>query len=211
MTARRSRLFPLALAALLLAPGLGARQYDQSDPYARQRAPIESPSGFEYDDSQDVPWREDGAASLKVPPPPADDALAELRLDALQRPFTAYLDTSTLAVNPVDGVLRYWLVVRSGSSVTTSYEGMNCRSREYKTYAFAEPREPGGLRMVRDPRWQVLGFNRRNDFRWELADSYLCIGTDAKSPKDVVSTIRGHYDRANPYSEYRDNTRPWAP
>ena len=210
MTARRSLLLVLAVAALVQAPGLEARKYDPSDPYSRQRSPNES-GEFGYDDSQDVPWREDSAAGGQVPPPPGVDALAELPLATLPRPLTAYLDTKTLAVNPADGVLRYWLVVRAGSSVTTSYEGMNCRSREYKTYAFADPREPDGLRMVRDPQWQVLGLNRRNDYRWELADSYLCIGIDAKSPKDVIGTVRGYYDRANPFSEYRDNARPWAP
>lgn len=208
MTLRRSRLAALPIAALLVASAVPARAYDASDPYSRQRSPNES-GEFRYDDSQDVPWRED---RIQVPSPPAEDArLGELRLDLLPKAFTAHLDTASLAVSPVDGVLRYWLVVRSGSSATTSYEGMNCRSREYKVYAFADPREPNGLRMVRDPRWQELGTRRGTDYRWELAESYLCIGTDAKTPADVVGTLRGYYQRQNPFSEYTDNTRPQMP
>jgi len=208
MPSRRSRLSALAIAALLCAPGLHARSYDSSDPYSRQRSDNER-GEFRYDDSKDVPWQEDAAGRVQVPPPPDDGALAELRLDNLPRPFTAYLDTNALSVSPSDGVVRYWLVVRSGSSSTVSYEGMNCRSREYKVYGFADPREPNGVRPVREPKWQPLGFNRRSDYRWELADSYLCIGVDAKKPKDVIGTIRGYYQRANPFSEYRDNARPW--
>lgn len=208
MPSHRSRLAVLAIAALLCAPALHARSYDQSDPYSRQRSENER-GEFRYDDSKDVPWQEDAAGRVQVPPPPDEGTLAEVRLDSLQRPFTAYLDTNALAVSPSDGVLRYWLVVRSGASSTVSYEGMNCRTREYKIYAFADAREPDGLRPVREPRWQPLGFNRRSDYRWELADSYLCVGIDAKKPKDVIGTIRGHYQRANPFSEYRDNARPW--
>lgn len=210
MPSRRSRLSALVLAALLCAPVLHARSNDPSDPYSRQRSDNDR-GEFRYDDSKDVPWQEDAAGRVQVPPPPDDGALAELKLDTLQRPFTAYLDTNALAVSPSDGVLRYWLVVRSGNSSTASYEGMNCRTREYKIYAFADAREPDGLRPVREPRWQLLGFNRRNDYRWELAESYLCIGTKAKAPKDVVGTIRGHYQRQNPFSEYSDNTRLQMP
>lgn len=210
MTSRRSRVSVLAIAALLLAPGLPASSYDASDPYSRQRSENER-GEFRYDDSKDVPWQEDSAGKVQVPAPPEDATLVELSLDALQRPFTAFLDTKTLAVSPADGVVRYWLVVRSGSAATTSYEGMSCRSREYKVYAFADPREPNGLRPVREPKWQPLGFNRRNDFRWELAETYLCIGTSAKAPKDVVGTVRGHYQRQHPFSEYTDNTRPQLP
>jgi len=212
MTQRSLRLSTVGLVVLgLVATGVAttrAADRDSSDPYYRQR-PLIDRGEFQYDDSKDVPWRED---SSKLPPPPAADAtLSELDLDNLPKAFTAYLDTTTLNVNPNDGVIRYWLVVRAGNSATTSYEGMNCSSREYKTYAFADPREPNGLRMVRDPKWQLLGFNRSNDYRWEIAESYLCIGTSAKSPQDVVGTIRGHYQRQNPFSEYTDNTRSQIP
>jgi len=193
---------------LAAASWLQAASEDRSDPYARQRPSIDR-GEFQYDDSKDVPWRED---QIQLPAPPGDDAtLGELKLDSLPKAFTAYLDMATLNVNPTDGVIRYWLVVRGQGGATTSYEGMNCRSREYKAYAFADPRAPNGLRPVRAPRWQLLGFARRSDYRWELADSYLCIGTDAKAPKDVVGSIRGYYQRQKPFSEYTDNTRPQIP
>ena len=202
---------PRLVVAMLLATAVSGPQAagsDSSDPYYRQRSPHER-GDFQYDDSKDVPWRED---RIQVPPPPREDAaLSELKLDTLPKPFVAYLDTATLNVNPNDLVLRYWFIVRSGSSTTTSYEGMNCRSREYKTYAFADAREPNGMRAVREPQWQALGFGRSNDYRWELADSYLCIGTDPKTPQDVVGSIRGYYQRQNPFSEYSDNTRPQLP
>lgn len=208
MRSHRSPLSVLLIAGVLLAPGLRAASYDGSDPYYRQRSPNQT-GDFQYDDSKDVPWRE---GSTQVPPPPGEDApLGQLKLDSLQKAFTAHLDTSTLGLSPVDGMLRYWLVVRSGGSATISYEGMNCRTREYKIYAFADPREPDGLRMVREPRWQLLGMTRRSDYRWELADSYLCIGTNAKTPADVIGTIGGYYQRQNPFSEYTDNTRPQIP
>jgi hypothetical protein len=209
MILQRTRLSGLLAAVLALTAGAQAGSKDASDPYARNRSENEQGS-FRYDDSRDIPWRED-SGPVQVPPPPEDGTLGQLQLDNLPRSFTAFLDTKTLAVNPVDGVLRYWLVLRSGSSSTISYEGMSCRSREYKIYGFADPREPSGVRLVREPKWQPLGFSRRNDFRWELADSYLCLGIEAKSNKDVLSSIRGHYERANPFAEYRDNARPFVP
>ena len=209
MIFQKIRLSSLLVVALLLTGGVQAGPRDSTDPYSRNRSEIDK-GEFRYDDSKDVPWRED-SGPIQVPPPPEDGTLGELKLDALPRSFTAYLDTNTLAVNPGDGILRYWLVVRSGGSSTISYEGMNCRSREYKIYAFADGREPNGVRLVREPKWQLLGFNRRNDYRWELADSYLCVGIEAKSTKDVIGSVKGYYDRANPFAEYRDNARPSAP
>lgn len=209
MTHRKTRLSGVLAAMLALTAGVQAGSYDASDPYYRSR-PENEQGSFRYDDSRDIPWRED-SGPIQLPPPPEEGTLGELKLDNLPQSFAAFLDTKTLAVNPVDGVLRYWLVVRSGGSSTISYEGMSCRSREFKIYGFADAREPNGVRLVREPKWQPLGFNRRSDYRWELADAYLCVGTEAKSAKDVLSSIRGHYERANPFAEYRDNARPFVP
>ena len=84
MTKPSLRHSAVGLLALALATGVGrvpAADRDSSDPYYRQR-PLIDRGEFRYDDSRDVPWREDSA---KLPPPPAGDAvLGELKLDNLQ-------------------------------------------------------------------------------------------------------------------------------
>ena len=203
----RHRAFALALLAALPLAG-AAGDYDSSDPYYRQRAPNEK-GVFGYDDSGDTPWRED---KVKIPPPPpAEASLSEVRLDSLPKGFRAYLDPAAIELNPTDKVLRYWIVVRSGGSSNVSYEGVNCASREYKVYAFADPRAPDGIRPIREPRWQEVGFSRRNDYRWELFDGVLCSGTSPREARGIAAAVGGYYQRARPLSEYSENLRPMMP
>ena len=203
------RRFACTLAGLAtLASAASAATYDSSDPYSRQRAPNER-GAFEYDDSGDKEWSED---KVKVPPPPAEDAgLAELRLDHLPKGFRAYLDPAAVELNPIDRVLRYWLVVRSGSASTATYEGVNCSTREYKVYAFGDPRSPEGFRPARNPQWQPVGFVRRSDHHWELFDTVLCSGSTPRDASGIAAAVGGYYQRARPLSEYSENLRPLIP
>jgi hypothetical protein len=199
----------LALALLAALPTAGAAgDYDASDPYYRQRAPNER-GVFSYDDSGDTPWSED---KIRIPPPPAADAsLPEVRLDSLPKGFRAFLDPTAVERNPLDNVLRYWILVRSGGSINLSYEGANCASREVKVYAHADPRAPDGIRPVREPRWQEVGFSRRSDYRWELLDGVLCSGTSPRDTPGVAAAVGGYYQRARPFTEYSENLRPMLP
>ena len=195
-----------SLAALVTDAGAGS--YDSSDPYHRYRAPNEK-GAFTYDDSGDKVWSEE---KVRIPAPPAsEEGFLELQLESLPREFRAYIDPGAVDLNPNDRVLRYWLIVRSGASTTVSYEGANCASRELKVYAFADPRGPDGLRRVRDPRWQPVGFGRRNDYHWELFDSVLCSGSSPRDQRGITAAAKGYYERTRPMSEYSENLRPPLP
>lgn len=192
-----------ALAAALLLRGATAEPYDPTDPYSRRGSRIGS-DALQYDDSKDVPWREEG---ITVPPPPGENTeLVEVAMDELPKGFKAYLDLGSVTVNPLDRATRYWLVVRSGASANVSYEGVNCATRELKVYAYADPR--GAVRPVPKPEWKPLGFARANDYHWALADGYLCSGTSPRDPKELISALKGRYSFGKWYSEYTENLRP---
>jgi len=83
-----------------------------------------------YDDA--APWQEQ--QDVELPAFPKEENLREFYVSAVAT--NKYLvDASTLSVG-ADGVVRYALVVKTaGGATNVSFEGINCRERNWKHYA----------------------------------------------------------------------------
>ncbi len=131
------------------------------------------------------PWKE---SRIEVPPPPEDKDLLEIPVDVLSEEFTLYIDQRNLNVGE-DNVVRYWLVLRTGRGANNVfYEGLRCRQREYKTYAYASTTRKGKVREVKKPRWQAIYTGK--DFRGEMME-YLCNDVVPRTPERIVAAIKG--------------------
>lgn len=81
---------------------------------------------------EDEPWQE-----LKEVEPPAFPKPGDLREFYVGAATTNkyFIDASTLATG-ADGIVRYVLVVQtSGGATNVSFEGINCKERQWKHYA----------------------------------------------------------------------------
>ncbi|MES9906732.1 MAG: CNP1-like family protein, partial [Sedimenticola sp.] len=88
-------------------------------------------------------------------------------------PFRYYIDSRSLSYNPIDGVVRYTLVIRSSKGgENVAFEGMRCNAREYKVYALGNGR--GKLRPHPNPRWKMIAETGYTRYRTDLARNYLC-------------------------------------
>ncbi|MBU0500488.1 MAG: CNP1-like family protein [Gammaproteobacteria bacterium] len=181
------RFLSLFLSSLLAAAVWADNPYDNIR-YNRE------PS-FNYDDSKDKPWQE---AKLEIPPPPRDRDLIEVHIDSVGDSFTVWLDTKTLSIGKDDRVIRYWLVLRSKTGANNAmYEGLRCKTKEYKTYAFASQKETGKIDEMKQPKWLPTKSVRGFQFRQELQEGYFCsFGVD-KTRDEIVKVLedanRGHY------------------
>jgi hypothetical protein len=138
--------------------------------------------------ADDAPWKESEA---ELPPLPSNKDLVEFRL---RNPSTSrfFVDGSTLTVGK-DRVVRFAVVIRSSEGVdNTSYAGLKCRGREWKTYAYAAERN---WRRVADPQWKPIPNLSYNNYQFTLAEDYMCTdsmftGGPIGSPKLIVRTLR---------------------
>jgi hypothetical protein len=91
-------------------------------------------------DQDSTAWVED-----TPPPPPAYDIK---RLIDIEMPpgthVTVGIDPKTITVNLASGVVRYVVVARGSAAVNAMYEGIRCRSGEFRVYA----------RQVRGQSWE---------------------------------------------------------
>lgn len=131
-------------------------------------------------------FRED---ELKLPPPPAEAGLIEFRPRGDQK-NGFYVDGSSVSIG-ADRVIRYTLIVKSPSGVSNvSYEGMRCKTAEYKVYAFAS--RDGQWAKLREPKWQSTGASSSN-FHYSLRADYLCDSeaVGGRDVRDLVSRLKG--------------------
>jgi len=143
---------------------------------------------LDYDDSLVKKWEEDKINSL--PELYDTDDLQEASINEVQKGFTVLVDKKHLSIGD-DGVLRYWLVLRSGQgAVNAMYEGMRCETSEYKTYAFVIGRKHRRVAPMRDPRWQKVRGAYGPNFRWELMQDYFCMLGRAKPVEQILDNLR---------------------
>lgn len=150
---------------------------------------------FNYDDSKDKPWQEE---KLEIPPPPRDRDLIEVHIDSVGDSFTVWVDTKSLSIGKEDRVIRYWLVLRSKTGANNSmYEALRCKTKEYKTYAFANQKEGGKIDEMKNPKWLPTKATRGFQFRQELQEGYFCSFGADKTRDEIVKALeeanRGHY------------------
>ena len=154
-TGRARRLAWLALIAAGLACVPAAAQ--------RTREPIQAPP-----EAPEV-------GELKVPPPayPADADLVEFQLPGRTR-NRYYVDGKTLSVG-ADKIVRFVMVVRSPANVSNvSFAGVNCKTREWKDYAFA--RTDRTWAVNEQAQWRYIQDLNLNNYQYTLFDEFFCYG-----------------------------------
>ena len=143
---------------------------------------------FDYDDSQDKPWIENEA---EIPPPPDPSTLDELQITGLPPGFTLLLDLERLAVDPVDRVIRLWLVLRSKEGHdNTSFEGYRCASGEYRVYAYADPRRDPPVREMTRSTWREARGSMAQNYRRHLLKQTFCGLRGARTPTEIRQAVR---------------------
>jgi len=136
---------------------------------------------------------------LALPPPPGDAGLIEFRPRGSSK-NRFYMDAGSVSLGK-DWVVRYTLVVKSPSGVANvSYEGMRCKTSEYKVYAYAA--RDGQWIKSREPKWQPTGVTNSN-FHYSIWKDYLCDSeaVAGRNAKDLVIKLKGN----DPYQSNTTN------
>ena len=149
------------------------------------------------------PWKE---AEVALPPYPRDQDLIRFELTG-QTTNRFYVDGSSLTVEP-DKVIRFALVIRPvGETSTASYAGVNCKTGEWKDYAYG--RDGQRWEPVKDPQWRRIENQRINNYQYTLAVHYFCTsglfsGGPVGSPKAIVRNMKNprpaDYRAPSPYN-----------
>ena len=146
---------------------------------------LETPGAIDIQEPE--PWQEQEVA---LPPYPAEDDLVAVTSDRLRAGMTLELDRRHLAVGN-DGVVRYTVVVASARGArNVFFEGIDCRERRYKTYAYGH----GGrtLRSRTNPQWERIPLRGTRSFRKDLSEGYFCERFGhARSRGDIMDRLDG--------------------
>lgn len=133
---------------------------------------LKSPSAFDdfgkFDESKVEKWKE-----LESPLPAYPD---NQHLVRAHMPITytldVYIDEKSVSLLK-DGVTRFTLVVETQSGGrNVFFEGYNCDTQEYKTYATGVP--GGTFEPLKKPSWQRVQYYDVNAFRFQLLRYYVC-------------------------------------
>ena len=162
---------------------------------------LKAPQRGETQDIGGVP-EEKGFKEIEVTLPayPQDAALLEF----LPRRNSAnhfYIDRNSVSVGS-DRVVRYSTVIKSPSgALNTSYEGLRCKTSEYKVYAFGTGKDEWA--KAPDVQWRKVP-RMSGDFRFALFKDYFCDG-DAIAGRhelDLIANLAG-----NPLNNITDKNR----
>ena len=120
------------------------------------------------DQSQEQPWDEQ---KPQLPPFPKDENLVKIQVDG-GLSFDFFVDLESVGVGR-DGVVRYTLVARSiGGAANIAYEGIRCKRRERKLYAFG--RADKTWSAARNPQWASISDLPVNLIQATLHDAFFC-------------------------------------
>ena len=144
---------------------------------------------FDYDDSGDVPWKEDRLADLT---PPENDNLKQLDIDHSPVGFKVYIDTTSITVSETDSIVRYWLVLKAGKSRNAMYEGIKCNTNEYKTYAYENKWKKGKVNISKVAKWLPIKAQGHEYFRFELVKYFFCSDVLPRPVEDIQDIIAGY-------------------
>jgi len=147
---------------------------------------------FDYDFENEKPWKE---LESQLPAYPKDENLLPFQVSAATD-NSFYVDSQSISVGE-DGVVRFTLVVRSPEGASNvMFEGIRCRTREVRVYAFG--RSDGTWGKARDNEWKLIHYERRNRPDHVLYDDFFCpreiIVTDPAEAIDALK--RGNHPRA---------------
>jgi hypothetical protein len=127
---------------------------------------------WDYDlDQEKKPWEE---MQTQLPPYPKAENL--LRFEMGSNTANQYfVDASSLSVGE-DDVVRYTLVIRAGGGANNvSFEGMRCKSREVRVYAFGHAN--GQWSRARNAGWRTVEARDVNGHHFALLRDYFCWNT----------------------------------
>jgi hypothetical protein len=192
MLIRKNPLKLLVRGAVLgMLVGLaGAPHAADPDPYRDYRG-TGSGGGFDYDDSGDIPWIENETEVLAMP---QAENLSPVGVDALPRGMTLLIDRSRITVDPKDRVVRVWLWLRSDQGAESgSFEGYRCETREYKVYAYANPRRDPPVSKAKAPTWLSAKSAAGANYRLELLNDYFCGIRGARTAQEIGVAMTGEF------------------
>jgi hypothetical protein len=112
-----------------------------------------------------------------------------------------YVDPNALSIGP-DRVIRYSLIVKSPSgALTISYEGLRCKTSEYKQYGFSVTN--GEWTKARNTEWRNVP-KTASDFRFALYKDYFCDleAIAGRNERDLIANLAG-----NPLNNVTDKNR----
>jgi CNP1-like family len=127
--------------------------------------------------------------AVVLPQYPQDTALLEFRPRG-SSPNRFYIDRKSLSLG-ADRVIRYAAVIKSSSgALNVSYEGMRCKTAEYKVYAFGT--RDGQWTSASDPKWQSVSSSYSN-YRYSLWVDYLCSSESVagRNAADLILNLKG--------------------
>lgn len=97
------------------------------------------------------------------------------------------VDTTSISVN-TDGVVRYVIVASSANASNAMYEGIRCKTAEYKTYA--RMGSNGQWNTVQNPQWRLLADNGSRHTR-AIAHQGVCDGgAPATNAAEVIRMLK---------------------
>jgi len=108
--------------------------------------------------------------------------------------FLYYVDSKSISIGP-DRVVRYSAVIKSSSgALNTSYEGLRCKTSEFKVYAYGV--RGGEWTKANDSQWRQID-RSSIDFRFTLYKDYFCDieAIAGRNEKDLIANLKG--DRFN--------------
>lgn len=119
------------------------------------------------------PWREQDTG---LPAFPDSSRLLEVSDYSGDFPYRVSIDPDSLAVG-ADGVVRYTVVVVSTAGAKNiSFEGIRCKTREFRRYAYGVN---AGWQRIESVPWQPVRDGGMGHYRNVLWRDYLC---DAENP-----------------------------
>lgn len=124
---------------------------------------------WDYDLDQEIkPWQE---LQSQLPPYPKPENL--LRFDLGSNTANRYfVDAPSVSVGE-DGVVRYTLVIRAGGGANNvSFEGIRCKTRQVRVYAFGHPGDQWS--RARNAGWRAIEPRDVNGYHYALLRDYFC-------------------------------------
>lgn len=119
---------------------------------------------------------------------PDEDKLLPVEMDTVDSPFRFFIDPDSLSIGS-DGVTRYTVIIRSGSGASNViYEGLRCRTREYRTYAYGASDDQFHKATVSS--WQPIRESSSGSMihRYNFWRYYMC--DRVQNPRKVREVLR---------------------
>jgi hypothetical protein len=129
-----------------------------------------------------------------LPAYPANEGLLPFFVSATT-PFQFFVDRASISVDE-DGIVRYALVARSPQGAdTVTYEGMSCRTREFRIYATGSDQR---WTLVDKP-WRAILLPRVQPWEEALYSEYFCpLGDPIRDAAAAVAALRTGTERGRP-------------